>query len=137
VNCPGQFSLQVAQFAGRSTYELNPIHPQPSQGLDSLRTSPLQTAHDDAERLADKLSKAPEIQRFGQPIYVYHDRTSSRVYIGSFNSAQDPAAAALHAELVKQIVPLMDPKRGKATLDHMIVPAAALTDLKPLKAQLR
>ena len=27
----------------------------------------------------------------GLPVYVFHDRTSSRVYVGSFNSLQDPA----------------------------------------------
>ena len=54
------------------------------------RTSPLQTAHDDAERMADKLARSPEIQRLGQPVFVYHDRTSSRVFIGAFNSPTGP-----------------------------------------------
>ena len=56
--------------------------------------------------MAEKLAKAPEIQRLGQPIYVYHDRTRSRVFIGSFNSPQDPAAAAPAPSSCKNAVSL-------------------------------
>ena len=55
--------------------------------------SPLKTAHDDAERMADKLAKSPEIQRLGQPVFVYHDRTSSRVFVGAFNSPTTPRSS--------------------------------------------
>ena len=65
---------------------------QPGGVIPNLRESPLRTAHDDAERMADKLAKDAEFQRLGQPVYVLHDRTSSRVYIGSFDSPQDPKA---------------------------------------------
>ena len=59
-----------------------------------LKESPLRTAADDAERMADKLAKDAEFQRLGQPVYVLHDRTSSRVFVGSFDSPQDPRAGA-------------------------------------------
>ena len=102
VNCPGQYSLQVAEFSGRSVYDFNPTAP-PAHNFLNLKDSPLRTAHDDAERMAEKLAKAPEIQKLGVPVYVFHDRSTSKVFIGAFNSPQDPAAASVRDHL--------DPKR--------------------------
>ena len=90
-NCPGHYTLQVAQFSGRTAYDLNGPGSAMAQSILNPRSSPLQTAHDDAEKLADKLSRVPEIKQLGQPVFVYHDRTSSRVFVGSFNSPKDPA----------------------------------------------
>ena len=45
--------------------------------------------------------ESPEIKQLGQPVFVYHDRTSSRVFVGSFNSPQDPAIVPVHGELLK------------------------------------
>ncbi|MGP0069744.1 MAG: hypothetical protein ACLQGP_39855 [Isosphaeraceae bacterium] len=137
-NCPGRFSLQIAQFSGRSTFDLNDPKGGPTQPLFNLRNSPLQTAHDDAERMADKLSKAPEIRRLGQPVFVYHDRTSSRVFIGAFNSPTDPAIVAMRNELLKAAVPLSDKsQRGWNATDVMIVPATNLTDVDVIKTGLQ
>jgi hypothetical protein len=136
-NCPGNYSLQVADFSGRSTYQLN-TQELPFHLLADLKNSPLRKAHDDAEKMAEKLAKAPEIQRMGQPIYVYHDRTTSKVFIGSFNSPQDPGAAALRQQLVDKAYDLTQKKkRGKDAVDTMIVPALALTDLKEIKAKIQ
>jgi hypothetical protein len=136
-NCPGGYSLQVADFSGRSTYQFA-SQALPFFQMPDLKNSPLRKAHDDAERMAEKLAKAPEIQRLGQPIYVYHDKTASKVFVGSFNSPQDPAAAALRAELVRDAVALANKdKRGKGAVDTMIVPALALTELKDIKAKLK
>src|SRR5262249_43084184 len=100
--------------------------------------SPLRKAHDDAERMADKLARAPEIQQTGQPVYVYHDRTTSKVFIGSFNSPQDPAAVALRGHLVKRTAyDLTQKSRGKDALDTMIVPALALTDVRDIKVKIQ
>ena len=104
-NCPGRYSLQVAEFSGRSTYSSN-AQALPFYLLPDLKDSPLRKAPDDAEKMAEKLAKAPEIQRLGQPIYVFHDRTTSKVFIGSFDSPQDPAAAAVREQLVRDAVPL-------------------------------
>jgi hypothetical protein len=146
VNCPGRFSLQVAEFAGRSTFTFNPLQPAGSI-FPNLRESPLRTAQDDAERMADKLSKDAEFQRLGQPVYVLHDRTSSRVFVGSFDSPQDPRAGAVRDRLMAMAYPLADkskpdPKnnptaRGKNALDTMIVPALALTDISDMKTKVR
>lgn len=132
-NCPGQFSLQVAEFSGRSTF--NPNDPK-FQGILSLRKSPLATAADDAERLADKLAKHPEFLKLRQPIYVYHDRTSSKVFVGSFETDKDPSAVGIRDALLKMAIPLVtvDKNRPSQALDAMIVPAGWLTDLKPIKA---
>jgi hypothetical protein len=136
-NCPGSYSLQVADFSGRSSYQFS-AQELPFHLLSDLKHSSLRTAHDDAERMADKLAKAPEIQRMGQPIYVYHDRTTSKVFIGSFNSPQDPAAAALRQHLVEKAYDLTQKKkRGKDALDVMIVPAVALTEVSEMKAKIQ
>jgi hypothetical protein len=129
-NCPGRYSLQIAEFAGRSTVNYKD---EKFQGFASLRKSPLATAADDAERMAAKLAKDPDIQRLGQPIYVYHDRRASRVFIGSFNVDRDPSAVDVRDSLIKLAVPLMDQKRPAGGLDTMIVPAGMLTDLKEIK----
>jgi hypothetical protein len=136
-NCPGGYSLQVADFSGRSQFQFT-AQALPFQLMPDLKNSPLRKAHDDAERMAEKLAKAPEIQRLGQPIYVYHDKTTSKVFVGSFNSPQDPAAAAVRDQLVRNAVMLANKdKRGKAAVDTMIVPALALTDLTDIKAKLK
>ena len=131
VNCPGRYSLQIAEFAGRSTFN---DKDERFQGILSLKKSPLATAAADAEHLADRLAKDPDIQKLGQPIYVYHDRTSSKVFIGSFNAEKDPNAVEVRDSMLKLAVPLLDRKRPTGGLDRMIVPAGILTDLKDIKA---
>lgn len=137
VNCPGRYSLQLAQFSGRTEYQVGAQIQQFQLFPPSLRDSPLQTAAADAERMAEKLARDPEVRRLGQPVYVFHDRTSSQVFLGSFNSDKDPAAIAAHEKLLRLAVPLMDKKRPGGALDTMIVPANALTDLAPIKAKLQ
>jgi hypothetical protein len=123
-NCPGRYSLQVAEFSGRA--KLNPGDSDPSLFDKTwLAKSPLRTAGDDAERLAEKLAKDPDIQRTGYQPYVYHDRTSSKVMIGSFTAPNDPAAGQLRNALLQLAVPLYQRKTGV-----MIAPAPALTDLE-------
>jgi hypothetical protein len=135
--CPGHYSLQIAQFSGRTAYDLNPAKNGPTKPLFQ-GASPLQTAHEDAERMADKLSRAPEIRRLGQPVFVYHDLTSSRVFIGAFNSPQDPAIQPMYNALLQAAVPLSDKsQRGRNALDTMIVPATTLTDVDVIKASLQ
>jgi hypothetical protein len=144
INCPGAFSLQVAEFSGRSAFSLNPNAPA-NYVLPGLKTSPLRTAHEDAERMAEKLANSPEIRQTGQPIYVYHDRTTSKVFIGAFNSSQDPGAAALREYLVQNAYNMSNKSselankrlRGKAATDTMIVPAVALTDVNQLKTKVK
>jgi hypothetical protein len=140
-HCPGQFTIQVAQFSGHSAYDL---YGQGMKAFDKIlntRESPLQTAHDDAEKLADQLSRSPDVQRLGQPVFVYHDRTSSRVFVGSFSSAEDPNVAAVHEELLKVAGKLNTTKskdwRGRPTVDQMIVPASMLTKVNDLKQTIR
>ena len=83
-NCPGRYSLQIAEFSGRSTFN---DKDERFQGILNLKKSPLATAADDAEHLADRLAKDPDIQKLGQPIYVYHDRTPA----GSSSARSTPA----------------------------------------------
>jgi hypothetical protein len=137
-NCPGRYSLQVAEFSGRSAFQLNPQQ-QIGQIMPDLKTSPLQTAHDDAEKLADKLARAPEIQRLGMPVYVFHDRTSSRVFVGSFNDPQDQGAYKARETALRLASTVVDKdtrQKKQNALDYRIVPAYALTDLSVYKTKL-
>lgn len=138
-NCPGHYTLQVANFTGRSGFDLDGHMTMMAQRILDTHSSPLKTAHDDAERLADKLARTPEIQQIGQPVYVYHDRTSSRVYVGAFKSPEDPKAMAAHEQLVKAAGKYNATKdwRGRPVLDQMIVPATMLTNVDDIKAQMR
>ena len=131
LNAPGRFSLEIANFTGRSTFDVNGAKAMP---LDVLKRSPLATANDDAEKLAIALAKTPEIRGKGLPVYVYHDRESSKVFVGSFQSPQDPAAARLQQYLVQNAVTIMDRKKGRNYgVRRMIAPANALTDLEPFR----
>lgn len=124
-NCPGRFSLQVAEFGGRTVF--NPSESETKLFSDSfLRKSPLATAADDAERVADAISKDPEVRRTGQQAYVYHDRKSSKVMVGSFNNPTDPEAAKLRDLLLSRAGQLADKRKA----DAWIAPAPALTDLE-------
>jgi hypothetical protein len=135
-NCPGHYTIQVANFSGHSAYDLA------GQGMSAFKQiinpgeSPLTTAHRDAEKLADRLAKSPEIQRLGQPVFVYHDRTSSRVYVGAFNSTDDPNALAAHSELLKIAGKLNGTAKdrwNRPVTDQMVVPATMLTNVDDLK----
>ncbi|MHC5542996.1 hypothetical protein ACYOEI_32645, partial [Singulisphaera rosea] len=133
-NCPGRYSLQIAEFTGRSkifsgSAALNIDMNQSLGGSQALGRSPLATAAEDAERLASKISKDPMVKTTGQQAYVYHDRTSSKVLIGSFNSPTDPNAAALRDNLLRQASALSSPEKT----GMVIVPATQLTDLGSIK----
>ena len=86
--CPAPYSLVVAEFSGRSTLtgDDESIITLPKLFDDS----PLKTAHEDAEKLADLLSKHEAVRSLGVQPYVYHDRTSSRVLLGDFPTPEDP-----------------------------------------------
>jgi hypothetical protein len=125
--CPGRFTLQVAEFGGRSTFNVddkrfkNPL----------ISDSPLEQAYDQAEKLADLLAKDPEVRKTGCLPYVFHDRTSSKVMMGAFNSLDDPAAARLRGAMMQLVVPLAQKQKKD---DMMIVPAPGLTDVEVLRA---
>ncbi|WP_165065593.1 hypothetical protein [Paludisphaera rhizosphaerae] len=132
--CPGRFTIQVAEFSGRSTFnEKDPAF----QGILNLRKSPLITAASDAEKMANVLRNDKDVAKLGQPIYVYHDRTSSRVYVGAFQDTNDPRIVATREGLLKLAMPLMDGKSRSKTLDTMIAPAAMLTDITGIKKTLQ
>ena len=138
-NCPGHFTIQVAQFSGHSAYDLTGQGMAAFKDVINPRKSPLQTAHDDAEKLADQLARSPELKQLGQPVFVYHDRTSSKVYVGAFNSTEDPNTIAVHQELLKVAGKLNGSKDrwGRPATDHMLVPATMLTNVDDLKKTIR
>jgi hypothetical protein len=141
-NNPGHFTIQVASFSGLSGFAIT------GQGKSAFNSylderkgaSPLQTAHDDAEKVADRLARSPEMKQLGQPVFVYHDRTSSRVFVGAFNSTDDPNALATRNELLKiagKINGTARDRRNKPVTDQMIIPASMLTSVDDLKQTIR
>lgn len=98
LKCPGPYSLQVAEFVGRSTFDTNKDQHLFTPGF--LKQGPLAKAADDAEGLANALAKCASLDKRFQP-YVYHDRTSSKVFLGSFQGPNDPALGLLRGQLDK------------------------------------
>lgn len=93
--CQGRYTLQVADFLGRSTLD---VGDQRMLNTNFLRQGPLAKAADDAESLAEALTKCKALDPKFRP-FVYHDRTSSRVFLGSFSAPNDPALVALRGQL--------------------------------------
>jgi len=125
-NCPGRYTIQVAEFGSYTVFNPNEKDPKlldPSW----FKKSPLMTAHDDAEKLAEAIARDPEIQKSGFQPYVYHDRTSSKVMVGSFTDPNDPAAPQLRDLLLQRAVPMADRKKGSGMV---MAPANMLTDLQ-------
>lgn len=122
--CPGKYSLQIAEFKGRTEI----IGKSGTPGIFNLKRSALATAADDAERLATALSRDKEVSQTGARPYVFHSRYSSRVLMGSFNDPNDPNAARLRDRLLKLATDL----NNRNVTDVMIVPATVLTDIKEL-----
>jgi hypothetical protein len=137
-HCPGRYTLQVAEFGGRAMFNVDDKQFNSPQVSDS----PLAQAFDNAEKLAEFLAKDPDVRKTGCLPYVYHDRTTSKVMMGAFNSPDDPAAVKLRETMLRLAIPLaqkeamlhpavpLSPKKAEI----MIVPAPALTDVEVLKA---
>lgn len=122
--CPGRYSLQVAQFTGRSVF--NPSEKDDRWFGDNWhKKSPLATAYDDAEELAALLAKDPKVRAAGAQPYVYHDRTSSKVMLGSFGTPNDPAAVQLRNLMLKIGVDFSAHNKS-----IIVAPATLLTDLE-------
>ena len=73
-------------------------------------------------------------------MFVYHDRTSSRVFVGAFNSTDDPNALAVRNELLKIAGKLNGTAKdrwNRPVTDQMIIPASMLTSVDDLKSTIR
>lgn len=123
--CPGNYSLQIAEFTGRSAFVTSD---KKFLGFSGKGT-PLKDAADNAEKLAAALAKDKEVQQTGYQPYVYHDRFSSKVMIGSFSAPTDPNAVKLRNHLIKIATDL----NNRGTTETMIVPATQLTNVSQLK----
>ena len=136
----GRRASSIARAATRSRSPSSPAdrrststRPDADGATMPERRARSHTAADDAESWPT-LAKAPEIQQPAS-LYVYHDRTSSKVIIGSFNSPNDPAAVTLRDDLLKARRPAQWTRRmpraevrTEASIT-MIAPANYLTDV--------
>ena len=115
--CPGPYTLQVYEFNGRREESYN--RPGGGNERSFLEKSPLVTAHEDAERLADFLAKNAKWTG-GMVPYVYHDRTSSKVFLGSFRSPDEPAVAEVRKRL--EVVPVDVARSSRVPMPLTTVP---------------
>lgn len=91
---PGKYTLQVAEFTGRSAMDQTSSRTYDEKlsqvvNRNAIKQSPLMSAVVDAEELAVILNKCKNMK--GLKAYVYHTRSSSIVTIGAFNGPNDPA----------------------------------------------
>ncbi len=129
-SCPGRFSLQIAQFAGRANLGDSKVtQDRRFTSMLTLGQSPLKTAHEDAEKLAASLAKDKNVMQVGYVPYVYHDRFSSTVFIGAFNDPKDPDAGKLR----EQLRFLAGDLNNRKVTDVLLVPGTVLTDVSEMK----
>jgi len=126
LKCEGEWVIQVAEFSGRSVIADGTAQSIDGKTLDKsavqaafhndsfLKRSPLAQAGVDAEHLAEGLSKSKKLGRL-KP-YVYHDRFSSKVFIGPFSSPNDPNVALL---LKSHPVPGLADEHGLRLIDEI------------------
>ncbi len=115
--CTGNYTLQVADFSGRVRMDDGSVRAQ-SFMTANLKESPLASAAADAEKLAEGLARDKDVQQTGYKPYVYHDRFSSKVTMGSFNSPDDPNIPKLKQRLLE----LSGPLNSRKATDVYIVP---------------
>lgn len=127
--CPGPYTVQVAEFSGGTVNALGGDLRQltiigtgsggKTAGL-TLKKSVLDTAHDDAETLADALTHCKAMPK-GLAVYVYHDLTTSKVMIGSFRGADDPSLAVLKDQIQKVSEDLMFTHKTTLALQPQLI----------------
>lgn len=82
LNCPGNFTVQVALFTGAATDDADLIK-KIEQGMQDL-----ESRLDKAGMAAHKLTEALRLK--GYEAYEFHDRNASIVTVGSFDSVGTP-----------------------------------------------
>jgi hypothetical protein len=84
-DCPGKYSVLVATFAGRTTVDYK------QEKLKEFEREIETTDQDRLQRAAiDAIELTKALRAHRWEAYVFHDRNSSIVSVGSFNSAEDP-----------------------------------------------
>jgi hypothetical protein len=84
-DCPGRYSVLVATFAGRTYVEYH------KDKLDKFVNELETTDQDRLQRAAkDAIELTKALRAHHWEAYVFHDRNSSIVTVGSFASAEDP-----------------------------------------------
>jgi len=99
LKCPGKYTLKVATFTGRVIIDQKEV-----QALESGKKS-MKSDLEEAAIKAEDLTFA--LRAKGFEAYSFHDRTSSIVTVGSFNSLGTQQTDG-HIELFPQIYKLME-----------------------------
>jgi hypothetical protein len=115
IDNPGEYTLVVAHFAGKTFTGTE----RQSSALEFLKDDDLDIAGEQANELASALrQRLDDTGRFNNlDAYVWHDRTSSVVTVGSFSSRNDPAIA----HYVKRFAAERDTKTGKTDFKFLAI----------------
>jgi hypothetical protein len=131
LRCPAPYTLPVAEFSGRAGFAILEGKRKDDPKTRDLKHSPLMTADLDAEKLANQLAKSDVIVRTGFPVYVYHDRTASRVTVGAFNTPDDPRARQLRDDLLRVEIETKRVNKGYDVKARKQLYEAEVTHLAP------
>lgn len=116
--CEGNYTVKVATFKGKSTFQLDEIE-QAKQELEKTRAMGKRIKSD----LADALAKAHELtialRKRGYEAYEFHDRFESYVCIGSFDWQSRPTSTG-YDEINPDIYDVMEKfkARPKDVIDN-------------------
>jgi len=103
LKCPGRYTVKVATFHGNAVYNQGEI-----QDITSGKKG-MKSALDIAADKAHRLAKALRIK--GYEAYEYHDRHSSIVTVGSFNSLGSQVGGQMVLDpKIQQVVRVFSPK---------------------------
>lgn len=112
LNNPGRYTVVVKTFVGKSMTALNSRRFQ--EKFESFKVgNSLDEAAQEAWELAMELRNHRNIEA-----WVYHDRHSSMVTVGSFNSLKDPIEARKIQQIIKNFGSkwVKDPRTGRRVL---------------------
>ncbi len=99
--CPGPYTLVVADYSGDSVPVVGDPNLLPSQVTRGQNR--LVKAAENAEAIVNALAKDDTLKKTGYKAYVFHDRSSSKVTLGAFQSPDDPKARELTRVVVEQM----------------------------------
>lgn len=115
LKCPKPYTVKVATFRGKTTFNQREMDEEKKNFLFHLRSNkPMKSDLDDAMYKANLLTK--ELRKAGIEAYEFHDRTESYVCVGSFDWAKrklNNGKDELNPEVAKVI------KQFKARVDQI------------------
>lgn len=128
LKCPGKYSIRVATFRGRVTFESYEAKKNKKQSQSQKKRDPLEEAAYNANQMTIALRAK------GWEAYQFHDRQESYVTVGSFDNGQQLADGRI--ELSDREAQIIAATFGAATPNNVFErPAAQDMQLEELQKQ--